>query len=241
MTFLRSAAFNVWFFGVSLMITIPGTFLALTTPDRMLSLGTFWARAVLFGLSRICRIEVRVTGREYLPTHGAAVIASAHQSAFDTVVWLTLLPRACYVVKQELVRIPLFGWLIPRTGMIAIDRAAGAGAIRHLLREADRAVREERQIVIFPEGTRAKAGVRLPLQPGIAALAARTGLPVIPVATDSGRYWSRRAFRKYPGTIHIVVHPPLPAGLRREALMAALETRMQDMGALANPVGNSVG
>ncbi len=241
MIFLRSAAFNAWFFGVSLMITIPGTAIALVAPHRMLALGRFWARAILFGLTHICGIEIRVTGLENVPAQGPALIASAHQSAFDTVVWLSLVPRACYVLKKELVRIPLFGWLIPRTRMIAVDRSAGAAAIRHLLREADRAVREERQIVIFPEGTRAPPGVRLPLQPGIAALATRTKLPVIPVATDSGRCWSRRAFHKYPGIIHVVIHKPLPAGLPRDTLMAILETRIQDMGNDALPVDNSVG
>ena len=100
MTFLRSAVFNAWFFGVSLLITIPGAFLGMVAPHRMLQLGIFWARVILFGLSRICGIEVRVVGRENLPTHGPALIASAHQSAFDTLVWLTLLPRACYVLKQ---------------------------------------------------------------------------------------------------------------------------------------------
>jgi 1-acyl-sn-glycerol-3-phosphate acyltransferase len=239
--FLRSTLFNVWFFGVSLLITIPGTAVALVAPHRMLGLGVFWARVILFGLSRICGINIRIIGRENLPTDGPALIASAHQSAFDTLVWLTLLPRACYVLKEELTRIPLFGWLIPPTGMIAVDRAGGGAALRHLLREADRAVREGRQIVIFPEGTRATPGIRLPLQPGVAALAGRTKLPVIPVATDSGRRWSRRAFHKFPGTIHIVIHPPLPAGMPRDALMAALETQILDIGSLAEAVGNSVG
>ncbi len=241
MTFLRSAVFNAWFFGVSLLITIPGTVLALFAPHRMLALGRLWARTILFGLTHICGIEIRVIGRDNVPADGPALIASAHQSAFDTIVWLTLVPRTCYVLKQELVRIPLFGWLIPRTRMIAVDRSAGAAAIRHLLREADRAVREARQIVIFPEGTRAMPGVRLPLQPGIAALAARTKLPVIPVATDSGRCWSRRAFHKYPGVIHVVIHTPLPAGLPRDRLMATLETRIQDLGDRVLAVDNSVG
>jgi 1-acyl-sn-glycerol-3-phosphate acyltransferase len=172
---------------------------------------------------------------------GAALIASAHQSAFDTLVWLTLLPRCCYVLKQELVRIPLFGWLIPRTGMIAVDRAGGGAALRHMLREADRAVCEDRQIVIFPEGTRAAPGERLPLQPGVAALAARTKLPVIPVATDSGHCWSRRAFHKLPGTIHVVIQPPIPPGLPRDALMALLAERIVDLHHGRPPVDNSVG
>ena len=111
-----------------------------------------------------------MSGREWLPAGGPALIASVHQSAFDTLVWLTLVPRCCYVLKQELLRIPLLGPLMGKTGMIAVDRAAGAGAMRHLLREADRAVREARQIVIFPEGTRGAPGRLLPLQPGVAAL-----------------------------------------------------------------------
>ena len=86
----------------------------------------------------------------------AALIASRHQSAFDTIVWLTLVPRCCYVLKQELLRIPLFGPLMPLAGMIAVDRDGGAAALRGLLREGERAVREGRQIVIFPEGTRAE-------------------------------------------------------------------------------------
>jgi 1-acyl-sn-glycerol-3-phosphate acyltransferase len=238
--FLRSLAFNGFFFGLSFAITLPGALVGVFAPRLMLRLGMLWARLALFGLSNICGIRVRVVGAENLPKQGAALIASAHQSAFDTVVWLTLVPRACYVFKQELARIPLFGWLIPRTGMISVDREGGANALRHMLREADRAVREERQIVIFPEGTRAAPGVRLPLQPGIAALAARTRLPVIPVATDSGRCWSRRAFRKYPGTIHIVIHPALPAGTPRATLMATLEERINDIGN-GTAVGNSVG
>jgi 1-acyl-sn-glycerol-3-phosphate acyltransferase len=214
---------------------------ALMAPRHVMTLARLWARAILFGLTRICAIEIRVVGLEHLPAGGPALIASAHQSAFDTMVWLTLVPRACYVLKRELTRIPVFGWLIPLTGMIAVDRDGGAGAIRHLLREADRAVREDRQIVIFPEGTRAAPGVRLPLQPGIAALAARTKLPVIPVATDSGRCWSRRAFHKRRGTIRVVIHRPVPPGLPRDALMAVLEDRIQDMSSETLPVDNSVG
>ncbi len=107
-------------------------------------------------------------------------------------------------------RVPLFGSLIAAAGMIPIDRDAGTAAIRILLRESDRAVREGMQIVIFPEGTRSEPGKPEPMQPGILALASRTGLPIVPVATDSGLCWGRRAFRKRPGTIHIVIGEPIP-------------------------------
>jgi 1-acyl-sn-glycerol-3-phosphate acyltransferase len=130
------------------------------------------------------------------------------------------------VFKDELLRIPLFGPLIGATGMIAVDRNAGGAAIRALVRQAERAVREQRQIVIFPEGTRSEPGYPGTLQSGIAALASRTGLPVIPVSTDSGRFWGRRAFRKRPGTIRIVIGSPIPAQTERKALMRALERAM---------------
>jgi 1-acyl-sn-glycerol-3-phosphate acyltransferase len=139
---------------------------------------------------------------------------------------MTLLPRCCYVVKQELLSIPLFGKLIIGSRMIAIDRTAGSAALRALLREGDRAAREARQIVIFPEGTRSEPGSVRELQPGVAALAARTKLPVIPVATDSGRCWGRRAFRKRPGVIRIVVGEPIPPTLERQELMLSLRARL---------------
>jgi 1-acyl-sn-glycerol-3-phosphate acyltransferase len=181
-----------------------------------------WARSLVAAARIICGIRLDVSGLEHIPA-GAALIASRHQSAFDTFVWLTLVPRCCYVFKQELRRIPLFGGLIEAAGMIAVDRAAGASAIRTLLHETDRAVREERQIVIFPEGTRSEPGSPMVLQSGIAAVAARAILPVIPVATDSGACWGRRAFRKRPGVVRIVIGPPIPAKIDRRGLMRALE------------------
>lgn len=242
MIWLRSAVFNIYFFLMTFALALLGTLFRFVAPHLALWIAQSWGRATVAGARLICGIKLDVSGREYLPADGAALIASSHQSAFDTVVWLTLVPRCCYVLKHELLRIPLFGGLIPSTGMIAVDREGGASALRHLLREADRAVREERQIVIFPEGTRAETGALLPLQPGIAALAARSGLPVIPAVTDSGRCWSRRAFRKYPGTIHIVVLPPIQAGLDRSSLMAVLETVLRtEISAEGRPVNNSVG
>ena len=223
MTLIRSALFNLWSLGVSFVLLPAATFVSFFLPDRMLDFASFWARTVLAGLGPICGIRVVVTGREHLPASGPALIASMHQSAFDTLVWMTLVPRCCYVLKQELLRVPLFGRLIPYSGMIAIDRFGGAQSLRALMQEGARAAREARQMVIFPEGTRAAPGQILPLQPGIAALAASTGLPVIPVVTDSGLHWGRRAFRKHPGTIHIAIQPPIQAGLRRQELIRRLE------------------
>jgi 1-acyl-sn-glycerol-3-phosphate acyltransferase len=227
MILLRSVLFNAWLYGVTAVFAVvtlaPGAGKPDRAADRALAVAQFWARTVLAGLRWLCGITWVVTGREHLPTAGAALIASNHQSAFDTLVWLLLVPRGCYVVKRELMRVPVFGPACRLTGMMIVDRNAGGAAIRGLLREADRAVAERRQIVIFPEGTRVAPGVRAPLQSGVAALASRTGLPVIPVATDSGYCWGRRAFRKRPGVIHIAIGAPIPPGLKREELMRRLE------------------
>jgi 1-acyl-sn-glycerol-3-phosphate acyltransferase len=225
MTVLRSALFNVVFFAVGLVMTLLASVMRIVAPQRVLDVAMLWARTLRVSVRIICGIRLDVRGLENIP-QGAALIASRHQSAFDTFVWLTLLPRCCYVFKDELLRIPLFGPLIQASGMIAVDRNAGGAAIRTLLRGADRAVKEQRQIVIFPEGTRSEPGSPGALQPGIAALALRTGLPVIPVSTDSGWFWGRRAFRKRSGTIRIVIGTPIPAGTERKALMRALEDAM---------------
>jgi 1-acyl-sn-glycerol-3-phosphate acyltransferase len=238
MTLLRSALFNFYFFAVSVLLSIAGTLVLMIAPNRPLMVPVLWARIVLAGLRAICGIRLAISGREHLPREGAALIASRHQSAFDTIVWLALLPRCCYVIKQELKRIPLFGALFEPAGMILIDRSQGANAIRHLIREAERAAREQRQIVIFPEGTRADPDQILPLQSGVAAIASRAGLPVIPVLTDSGRLWGRRSFRKLSGTIHIEVLPPIGPMRDRESLMRELTSALRRK--IGDPVHNSV-
>jgi 1-acyl-sn-glycerol-3-phosphate acyltransferase len=223
MIWLRSALFNAVFFAVGVIMAVLASVARVGAPRHVLTVAMLWGRTLVAASRLVCGIKLDVSGLENIPP-GPALIASRHQSAFDTFVWLTLLPRCCYVFKQELSRIPLFGPLISAAGMIAVDREGGGSAIRTLLRETDRAVREQRQIVIFPEGTRSEPGGKLILQPGIAAIASRSGLPVIPVATDSGRCWGRRAFRKRPGTIKIVIGTPIPAKTERNALMAALQT-----------------
>jgi 1-acyl-sn-glycerol-3-phosphate acyltransferase len=239
MIWLRSALFNVFFFAFSVVLCVLGYLLCLARPRATILVPMVWARVVLTGLRLICGIRLELEGREYLPNGGAALIASQHQSAFDTLVWLTLLPRCCYVLKAELRRIPLFGAMIAPAGMIVVDRKGGAAALRHLVRETERATREQRQIVIFPEGTRGEPGRTLPLQPGVAAMAARTGLPVIPVVTDSGRCWGRRAFRKRAGIIHIRLLPPIPASTSRDSLMTKLTGAFR--AGLGKAVDNSVG
>jgi 1-acyl-sn-glycerol-3-phosphate acyltransferase len=239
MTLLRSALFNAFFFSVTFLITlVPATVVRLVAPAHVLGVARLWARIMLWAARTICGIRLQVIGSEQLEGDRPMLIASNHQSAFDTMVWLTLLPRCCYVLKQELLRIPLFGPLLPLSGMIAVDRTGGSAALRHLLRAGERALSERRQIVIFPEGTRGAPGSGLPLQPGVAALASRIHLPVVPAVTDSGLCWGRRAFNKRAGTIHIRIMEPVPSGTPRAELMRHLGLALRQQ---ACTVENSVG
>jgi 1-acyl-sn-glycerol-3-phosphate acyltransferase len=226
-TLIRSAVFNLYFVLATLGYGVVGLFVRAFAPQRALWLATAWVRALLGGARLICGIRVVVIGRENLPD-GPALIASQHQSAFDTLVWLMIVPRVSYVFKAELAKIPLFGPMLRPAGQIPLDRGASFAAIKSLLRGAEKAVAEQRQIVIFPEGTRVEPGQVVPLRPGIAALASRTGLPVIPVATDSGMRWGRRAFRKRAGPIHLVIGAPIPPGLGQAGLLDTLRASWRD-------------
>jgi 1-acyl-sn-glycerol-3-phosphate acyltransferase len=242
MTVLRALLFNVWFFGLTIVIGVAALPVPALVPRHAYAVARTWTRLVLWGARVFCGIRVTVTGAENLPATGPALIASQHQSAFDTMIWLSLVPCARYVVKRELTRVPLFGPLLVPAGMIPVARDAGATAMRGLLRGATDAAGAGAHIIIFPEGTRVAPGERVALQPGVAAIARHLNLPVIPVATDSGTRWGRRAFLKHAGTIHVDIGTAIPAGTPRQALLAAIDSHWRDAAEHRfGPVHNSVG
>jgi|GEM_PF-170502 len=221
---LRAATYALYFYAVTALFVLAGLVWRLICPHRMLRLAQLWAGTVLAGLRPVCGITLHISGRQYLPASGPALLASQHQSAFDTLVWMVQLPRPAYIMKQELTRLPLFGSLLVPAGMIAVDRTGGAAALRRLLQDVSRARDEDRQIVIFPEGTRVAPGGRVPLQPGISGIASRLGLPVLPVATDSGKRWQRSLLGRLPGPIHIAIGPPIPAHTPRADMLQGIES-----------------
>lgn len=235
--FLGSLLFNLGFY-VFTTITVFTSLPLLALPREALLYVLRSYTWVTEGMLRVfCDVRVEVEGMEHIPP-GAVLIVSKHQSAFDTVFWLSRLPDPCYVMKIELMRIPVWGWLARKCAMVAVDRDGGAAALRLMVKQVKQAADVGRQIVIFPEGTRAAPGVAEPYQPGVAAIAAATRLTVVPVATNSGVYWGRNAFAKRPGVIRMKILPPLPAGLGRAGLMAALEERIEtESRALLMPAG----
>ena len=222
---LRSAVFNLLFFSLTTLMMIVCLPFFLGPPLWIRNVTRVWAHGVLFLLAAIIGLRYRIRGVENWP-QGTGLIASNHQSAWDTIAFLAIFPHASYVLKKELLRLPLLGWYLHRLRMIPIDRAGGGGALQRLLREA-KDEGEMRQIIIFPEGTRVPPGVKRPYHSGIAALYTRLGFPVTPVALNSGLFWKRRAFIKRPGVIEVEVLPEIPAGLGRRAFMDTLRDRIE--------------
>ena len=226
MLMLRSLLFNIGFYALTIFMSAVALPLLVLPRRGAVELLRLWSRLVVGMLRVLCGVRVELRGMENIPA-GACVVAAKHQSAFDTVVWLMLLPDTSYVLKKELLSIPLYGWHARKARMIPVDRAGGGAALRSMLRAASAALAEGRQVVIFPEGTRTAPGRRVPYQPGVVAIAGAASVPVIPVATDSGRIWGRRAFLKRPGVIRISVLPPLPPGLPRARLLRELEQAIE--------------
>jgi len=187
---------------------------------------SFWATGVIGLLRWICGVRVEVRGRQHLPA-GAALIAAKHQCMFDTMGPLTVFADACYVMKRELMRIPFYGWYSWKAGMIAIDREGGAKALRKLRSDAAARLKQDRQLVVFPEGTRTAPGAKAAYKPGIAALYRDLGLACIPLATNSGMHWPAHGFIRRPGVIVYQFLEPIAAGLQRAEFMRVLEARLE--------------
>lgn len=226
MTILRSALFfaaAILWSAVLAIVFLP----LLVTPQRWVHKATrFWLCGVLALVAAICGLRYRVAGAENLPA-GAAIVASKHQSAWDTFVFHQVLDYPVYVMKRELFRIPLVGWYMRKVGSIGIDRTARIHALKMIAADAKRALAAGRQIVIFPEGTRVAPGDERPYRAGIAALYEAASVPVVPVALNSGVFWGRRSFRKYPGLITLAFLPPIAPGLDRRTFVATLRARME--------------
>jgi len=188
---------------------------------------TRWFSGVMVRLLRaICGVEVVMTGLERLEG-GPLLIAAKHQSSLETYLFAWRLPNAAFVLKREILMVPLVGWYVQTLAPIAVDRGAGAAALRSMLKRAQAAVAEGRDVVIFPEGTRTRPGQQAPYHPGVAALYGELGLPVVPVALDSGRLWPRRSLLKRPGRVTVAFLEPIPPGLPRRQFMALLQERIE--------------
>jgi 1-acyl-sn-glycerol-3-phosphate acyltransferase len=223
---LRSILFNILFFAWTTAVVVFGSpALAIGRPG-VYFIGRLWSRGTFALLDHIIGLRYRILGRERLVAE-PVIIASKHQSAWDTMICSLLFAEPAYVLKRELTWIPFFGWFLIRGGMIAVDRGAGGSALRRMLRQAKEAVEQGRSILIFPEGTRTAPGTSRPYHPGIAALYEHLKVPVVPIALNSGLFWGRRSFVKHPGTISLEILDPIEPGLPRRAFLDLLRQRIE--------------
>ncbi|HEY6979437.1 lysophospholipid acyltransferase family protein [Reyranella sp.] len=223
---LRSLCFNVGWYAGSVLIALGGAPILLLPRRAVVVWAQVWITFILWWLRVTCRLSHRVLGRENLP-EGPVIIACKHQSTWETLAFTLLFSDIAIVLKRELLFIPVIGWAMARAGNIAVSRGEGASALRRLVRQAKAVVADGRSIVIFPEGTRVAPGGQKPYQAGTAALYRQLGLPVVPVALDSGVFWGRREFVKRPGVITMEVLPPIPPGLGRGPFMALLREHIE--------------
>ncbi|HEX7656272.1 MAG TPA: lysophospholipid acyltransferase family protein [Sphingomonas sp.] len=207
----RTILFAIIFYGASVVIVLLVPLSALFGRRALIDHAQGWAWFHRWATRVLLGIETRTLGT---PLAEPALYAAKHQSMFETLELALMLGAPVPVMKAELARIPIWGWAARRYGVIIVDRAGSGQAMRQMMREARTALDEGRSIVIFPEGTRVHPGEQPPLRPGFAGLYRSLGVPVVPVALDSGRLWPRKG-PKRAGTVTFRFGAPVPPGLPR--------------------------
>lgn len=222
MRMLRSALFMAWFLAVTTVLSLIFLPVLVLPRGATVWLARIWSRATFLGLKLFAGIDWEIRGT---PPTGPVLVAAKHMSMWDTLALYLALKSPAIVLKRSLLTIPFYGWFLWKATAIAIDRGAGAGALRKMAAAAQKVLDEGRPILIFPEGTRKKPHAPPDYKPGVAGLYALSKVPCVPVALNSGVYWT--GFIKKPGTIVLEFLEPIAPGLKREAFMALLESRIE--------------
>ena len=230
MVIVRSIVFNVLFY-LNLGVLLLGALITLVLPRRaVLKMAELWGRISVWLLRVVCGTKLELRGLERLPDgmfKGPLIIAAKHQSTFETFALLKLFDDFTFIVKRELMWIPIFGWCMAKGRMIPVDRGAGSQALMDMTDRAREEIRGGRQLIIFPEGTRRAAFAEPRYKFGVAHLYAEIGVPCIPVALNSGLFWPRRKFLRLPGTIVVEFLPPIPPGLDKNEFFQRLQNDIE--------------
>lgn len=222
---LRSVALNILFYlnlVLHIILALPTFFL----PRRaFITLAKSWGHTSN-ALLAVAGIRVEMRGLEKIPP-GPLLVASKHQSVWETFALVPLFDDPAFIYKRELIWIPVFGWYLWKSDMVPVDRKARGGALAGMIEAARKELARGRQIVIFPEGTRTAPGAPPAYKSGLANLYAALGVPCLPIALNSGVFWPRRKFLRYPGTIVLEVLDPIPPGLDRQAFAARVQADIE--------------
>lgn len=222
MVVVRSILFNVLFY-LNLVVLLIAAIPTLLMPSRaIIEVAKLWGRTSLWLLRVVCGIEVEWRGLDKIP-QGPLIVAAKHQSTWETFALLPLFDNPTFIIKRELMWIPLFGWFCWKGGMIAVDRGSGSQALGAMTVRAREVIRGGRQLFIFPEGTRRAAGAEPRYKFGVAHLYDVIGVPCVPVALNSGLFWRRRSFLRLPGTVVVEFLDPIPPGLDKSTFFERLQ------------------
>jgi 1-acyl-sn-glycerol-3-phosphate acyltransferase len=228
MIIIRSILFDITFYVFTvfyLILSLP-FFIMSKTPHLYQQR---WAQFILFSLKKIVGLTYEVRGENNIPKHGPYIIASKHQSVFETLALPIFIPKGVYILKKELTQIPIFGIYLKKLKSIPVDRANGKKALVSMVKHAkETVIIDQKPLIIFPEGSRAKPGLKGNYKNGIAILYDELQVQVIPVAINSGYFWKRKGFIKKPGHIIIEFLPGIKPGLSRDDFMARLATKIDD-------------
>ncbi len=186
-----------------------------------------WAKSAEFWYQFITGVRVEIRGQEHL-VHGPCIVASKHQSLWETYSLLYLFDDPAIILKSELNWIPFFGWWSMKFRMVTVQRGGRSRAVRSLVKNARKRLAENRQILIFPEGTRRPPGAEPHYKRGVSAMYVELGVPCLPVALNSGLFWPRRKFFRYPGNLVLEILPPIEPGLERDEFARILQDRIEE-------------
>jgi 1-acyl-sn-glycerol-3-phosphate acyltransferase len=218
----RSIVFNVLFYLntlVFLIVALPTFFM----PYRaIVAVAKSWGRVNLVLLKVVAGVDCEIRGREKIPK-GPIIVASKHQSAWETFALLPLIDNPVFILKRELQWVPIFGWLTIKGRMVPVDRGRGAQALAAMIERARVELADNRQLIIFPEGTRRPAGAEPRYKIGVAHLYVAGGVPCVPIALNSGLFWPRRSLRRFPGTVVAEILDPIPPGLDKDTFFERLQ------------------
>jgi 1-acyl-sn-glycerol-3-phosphate acyltransferase len=204
---------TVYFAGMVLSSLIISPLILLASPfpfESRYRMAQYWVKFNLWTLKTVCGLSHEVQGKENIPQENG-VILSKHQSAWETIALQSIFPPLVFILKRELLRIPVWGWAMAALEPIAIDRKAKSAALKQVLKDGEERLKAGRWVVIFPEGTRIAPGQKGRYNASGGMLAHRVGCPVVPVAHNAGEFWGRKAFLKYPGVIQVRIGAPIDA------------------------------
>ena len=225
--FVRSLIYNIVFYLNLTFWVLLGIPTYIMPRWGIMNIAKYWGRTSIWLMRIICNTKVEYRGREKI-TQGPMLIAPKHQSAWETFAMLQFFDEPLYILKRELRWIPLFGWYLVKSNMIGVKRGAGGRTLQDMARRAREEVSRGRQLIIFPEGTRRAVGAPPNYKSGVSQIYVDCGVMCLPVALNSGLFWPRRTFLRYPGTLVVEFLDPIPPGLSRDEFTSRVSTAIED-------------